>query len=153
LVSGGHVVRNAPYCLIKDYNAGFALLTFAMGHATSRGLRSFRYSLALVRCHMRNKKPVVVFHPFLRCVFNFFLWAALGHFGLYTLGILWLQAALKMTFENALKQGLVCFLVGDVLKTAIAALITPALWMAAVKIAQRFTFIKPEEAKELVSEP
>ncbi|MBY8848471.1 MULTISPECIES: biotin transporter BioY [Saccharothrix] len=61
---------------------------------------------------------------------------ALGNLAIYACGVPWLMAAAGVGFGKALQLGVTPFLLGDVLKIALAAGLLPAAW-ALVKLVKR----------------
>src|SRR5699024_9861309 len=63
-----------------------------------------------------------------RSMLTMFLTAVLGTTIIYLVGAPYLAAALQLSITEALIMGVVPFLIGDLIKAAVAALLLPAAW-------------------------
>ena len=52
----------------------------------------------------------------------------LGNLVIYAVGVTWLKYAIDVTWATALQLGVVPFLIGDVVKIALAAGLLPLTW-------------------------
>lgn len=120
------------------YVLGFILLTACVGHATARGDGRFRLHRALCSVHRRGACVYIWPSASSASLLRFIGWVLAGHVAMYTLGILWLQSTLSFNTSTGLKQGLVCFIPGDVVKIAIAVLCVPLLWRASTAVLHRW---------------
>ena len=58
----------------------------------------------------------------------------LGSVVIYLIGVPWLAASLGVTGTEAMELGLVPFIVGDLLKVAIAGLLLPGTWALVTRL-------------------